>query len=626
MVFLLLYTLNYFDNLERSLIRAELKDNLNNLFHTTKDEIDEAKNALISLALSNGALDGNWESLYEHARRVVASNPHFKAVTLVDEHDKMLFVTTLPYGEQTFPVSYLNLSRESLRTGNPTVSGPFKVPIAEGYRLAITVPLEHNGHRTHVLRMIMSTDVISQVLHDLNLPKGWGATVTDSQGIIVARSVLNDQQIGSKAATALLEAIRRNDGLPFQGQTLEGVMRTGSILPLWNGNWFVAVGVEESVLMRQHNATLWLMGGLCAIFTLLGFWLAFVFANFLGDQMRMLRSAVSSDITESSKSSKYRVTELLDVYKSYVNTRAIKDSAEQAMWSATAQRDEIKDLYERAPCGYHSINTQGHVVLINETELNWLGRSREEVIGRPFTEFISNNSKEVFRRNFPKFIAEGHIEDIELELMCASGEVKPVLISATMIFDANGKPLMSRSTVFDITARKNMENKLEEMSKTDPLTGARNRRYFYEQGALESERARRHKSSLAIAMLDIDHFKLINDQHGHLVGDQVLIALSKTCQSKLRNIDIVTRFGGEEFVLLLPHTELSNAVDVCDRLRMEIANQVVLNSEGHPVNFTVSIGITVFRREDVNMDAALMRADSALYEAKRLGRNQVRFA
>ena len=124
-------------------------------------------------------------------------------------------------------------------------------------------------------------------------------------------------------------------------------------------------------------------------------------------------------------------------------------------------------------------------------------------------------------------------------------------------------------------------------------------------------------------MLDIDHFKLINDRYGHKVGDLILKALTQVCAASLRDVDVVGRMGGEEFAVLLPETDRAVAVSAAERLRAAIAQAKVPLADGLPVRFSVSIGVAAMQSVDDNIDVLLNRADAALYEAKGSGRNRV---
>lgn len=171
--------------------------------------------------------------------------------------------------------------------------------------------------------------------------------------------------------------------------------------------------------------------------------------------------------------------------------------------------------------------------------------------------------------------------------------------------------------------------KIEQISVTDELTSLFNRRGFFQLGEREFERALRFGRPLASLMLDIDHFKRINDTYGHPVGDQVLCALADCIRQSTRGIDVAGRYGGEEFTLLLPETDLPMAIQIAERLRQSIADLSVPIFRGKgdspPVHIriNVSIGVAFMLPDIPNLSVLIHRADQALYRAKDSGRNCV---
>lgn len=170
----------------------------------------------------------------------------------------------------------------------------------------------------------------------------------------------------------------------------------------------------------------------------------------------------------------------------------------------------------------------------------------------------------------------------------------------------------------DVTQRVQAEESLKQMATTDPLTGTLNRRAFEQAIEREQERLQRYGEPLSLLLFDIDHFKAINDTHGHLVGDQVLITLSIRVQEALRAVDLLARWGGEEFAVLLPHCDRTQARAVADKL-CSLIEATLFEQAGR---ITASFGVTQFQLQD-SLDSALRRVDDALYQAKASGRNQV---
>ena len=176
--------------------------------------------------------------------------------------------------------------------------------------------------------------------------------------------------------------------------------------------------------------------------------------------------------------------------------------------------------------------------------------------------------------------------------------------------------------VVDITERKKLENHLAHLSITDPLTGAKNRRFFTETTQKEIERSKRYNASLSLLLLDIDFFKKINDTYGHAAGDQVLKQFVASIEPALRNSDIFCRIGGEEFSILLVETDLKLAKNIAERIRALVEDLEVC-FDTKIIRFTVSVGLSQLLIDDDNFDKLMKRTDDALYQAKKAGRNQV---
>ena len=187
--------------------------------------------------------------------------------------------------------------------------------------------------------------------------------------------------------------------------------------------------------------------------------------------------------------------------------------------------------------------------------------------------------------------------------------------------DERGQPLRMVGILQDVSQRKVMEESLVQLATSDPLTGLWNRRHFAEMVRGELGRLRRHQSTAGLLLLDLDHFKRINDTHGHAAGDEVLRHFTATVTAQLREADVFARLGGEEFAILLPCIDARGALRVAERLcRIVAAHPAAIDSG--PLVFTVSIGVTMLSLDDEDHEAAYARADEALYEAKHAGRNR----
>ena len=178
-----------------------------------------------------------------------------------------------------------------------------------------------------------------------------------------------------------------------------------------------------------------------------------------------------------------------------------------------------------------------------------------------------------------------------------------------------------RAQVIETTKSENA--RLEVLAHTDPLTQVLNRRALTARLGSEIDRARRYQSVVTLLMLDLDHFKLVNDTHGHLVGDDVLREVADFLQSAIRSIDVVARYGGEEFVVVLPETPLAGAIAFAERIRAQVEKQAFCPTQG-PLSITASVGVAAYPADGVEtVEDFFARADDALYRAKAEGRNRV---
>ena len=184
---------------------------------------------------------------------------------------------------------------------------------------------------------------------------------------------------------------------------------------------------------------------------------------------------------------------------------------------------------------------------------------------------------------------------------------------------------LSETTVSLASMKKTVAERtkvLEQLSNTDPLTKVANRRALFERGNAEFSRTQRTKNKLTLILLDCDLFKNINDQYGHLFGDQVLQHICVVCSEEIRNIDFFARYGGEEFIIILPESELSGAIKTAARIQSSLANKAIVFEETD-VYVTLSVGICEITQQHRSFEEMIKDADTAMYRAKENGRNRI---
>ncbi len=453
------------------------------------------------------------------------------------------------------------------------------------------------------------------------------------------------------------------------------------------------------------------------------------------------------DITERK-----RITEELKKHRDHLEELVAQRTAalHQANRELAARAEEVADLYHHAPCGYHCVDGDGRIVSINDTELVWLGYAREEVLNVHIERIMAPHSVPVFHENFEKFKLTGHIDGLEFDFLRKDGTLLPVLLSATAVYNAEGRFVQSRTTAVDITERKQAEEKLrvaavafqsrdgmvvtdshgvilqvnrsfsevtgysaeEAIGKTlslirsgrhdasfyrtmweairregfwqgkiwnrrkdggvypewlsisairdsngqtthyfgefadisepreaerkilelafyDPLTGLPNRRLLLDRLHQAVHGSVRNNCFGALLLLDLDHFKTLNDTRGHDTGDHLLIEVAQRLREVLRDTDTAARLGGDEFVVLLENMggddvlAANTAEAIADKIRSSLRQPFMLEDLASHIG--ASIGITLFHKSTESVENLLKQADLALYQAKDAGRDTIRF-
>lgn len=271
------------------------------------------------------------------------------------------------------------------------------------------------------------------------------------------------------------------------------------------------------------------------------------------------------------------------------------------------------------------LDEQGNIIFWNPAAERLFGYSREEALGKDLHRLLVSDEKiyEASEKALRHFLltGEGNIisKTIEFKAKHKDGHGIDIelSLSALKIKDA----WHAVGIVRDISERKKMEEELYWMSITDPLTNTYNRRFFMQMLEREIERTQRTGRSFSVIMLDLDHFKDVNDRFGHAAGDLVLRNLADMVKKRIRKTDILARWGGEEFIILLPETPGEAAASLAEELRRQLSS-MTMPEVGH---VTASFGVAEYYPSDT-VDTVLIRADSMMYEAKASGRNCIKYA
>jgi len=282
-----------------------------------------------------------------------------------------------------------------------------------------------------------------------------------------------------------------------------------------------------------------------------------------------------------------------------------------------------RTLAENAPVMIARFNGEGRVIYVNPRLADQFQIPIARFLGQRISDLYNYSHAEKFQEKITHTLETGEESSFETETPGRDGNSHFHLIHMVAERDDGDRVTGVLATGQDITERKRMEEELERQAHYDYLTELCNRRYFIKRAENELSRVARYGGELSLIMFDIDHFKLINDTHGHNTGDLVLQKIAAISRDALRKIDIIGRIGGEEFVILLPGTGKRQAIDVAERLRATIEEGEIHSQDGIPIRFTASFGVASLNGTSMDIDQLLILGDAALYRAKESGRNRV---
>lgn len=289
--------------------------------------------------------------------------------------------------------------------------------------------------------------------------------------------------------------------------------------------------------------------------------------------------------------------------------------------SQEAQLRLLQRAVEFSGNGIVITNTEGVIEFVNPAFTAITGYSAEEVIGQTPRILKSGEHSPDFYADLWKSVKGGGIWRGEMANRNKDGRIYWEYQTIAPVRDTDGNITHFIAIKENITARKETEQELERLAYTDPLTGLANRRHFFHHAEMFFNITSHPSSQLSALMVDIDHFKKVNDQYGHAVGDEVLHEVAERLNRNIRPSDLIGRYGGEEFSFLLSRTDFETVILIAERLRAAVAEMPIQTQSGD-LSLSVSIGVAYLTSDIQSLDELLRAADDALYQAKNSGRNK----
>jgi len=335
---------------------------------------------------------------------------------------------------------------------------------------------------------------------------------------------------------------------------------------------------------------------------------------------------------------------IMALYRDVTERKKVEKELHEALESAESMQEQLEDALSRvntmameAEVASLEMNqifnatSDGICVIHKDRQISRFNSALQDMMTRMGFEMTKGKCADVFGHDLcntdrclmTRILQEDEerVEE-EIEVVTAGGGKQTFIVNVQPLLDLTAEAIGVVANFKNITDRKLIEEDLRRMATIDPLTGAFNRREFMKRAQEEIDRSKRYHHPLSLLMIDIDHFKSVNDTYGHDAGDEVLKQMVAESQAQLRGSDPFYRLGGEEFAAILTHTLPEQGVLAAERLRKALKSLAVSTSGGE-IHFTVSIGLASMGQGGLSLEQIMKQADTALYEAKDRGRDRV---
>jgi len=417
-------------------------------------------------------------------------------------------------------------------------------------------------------------------------------------------------------------------------------------------DWLVVVVIPESDFMveiKETNRTTFLIVIVALVISVL---ISILIARKIAARISFLNDATRAFTKDEGNAPNLTHSHIREIDELTISFKEMERQLRQTLASLKTEVGERKlvehalresetlfrAIFEQASVGICTLSLDGKFRRVNQRFTEIVGYGHEELLDLTFQDITHPEDMPANVVNMQMLLNDKTASySMEKRYFRKDGSITWVNQSMSLLHDMEEGSVNFLSAVEDITARKHAEETLEAvnnelrmslereklLARTDGMTGLYNHRYFFELATREFRAAKRYHRPLAVLMFDIDRFKQVNDTFGHAAGDKVLLQIAGTLASQLRTADVLSRYGGDEFIIMLPQTSAQQALPLAERIRTSV-EELSIEVENIPLSITLNIGIAEIQREltDENIEYIAKRADKALYTAKVTGRNR----
>ena len=624
------------------------------LAQTVDSQLHKAKSTAEALASVDTLQKRDLAAFHRYAREVLVRTGSANIIVISDASGQQLLNTLRDYGVPLPRHGNMNVVQRVFKTGQPVISNIYQGGVLKKPVMSIDVPVIRNGKVIYDLSIGLVPAYFNRILEAQGIPPGWVAGIFDSTGTLAGRVPSPEQFVGQKGSAEFIQRISEAPEGTMEAVTRENIRTLSGWSRSNDTGWSVGIGIPLAELEGNLKNTLYQLAAGMAVLLVLGLLLAWIFGRRITRSLHSL--TLSADALGAGKS----IPELrLDIREAV----DVEDAIVAAADMLAARTIELEETNKALLVRDADLKVAHHLARFGDWRWNvktgevFVSDSVREVYGREVPSFpeqrgtlLPVESWEKVEAAMQKVVQTGVGYDLELQVNHGSGTTIWVNAKCDVVRNAGGEVEALVGTIIDITERKHAEllleatqkayeqeleqqvaertseltaanEELERLTRKDALTGLQNRISAHERLRLEFIRLKRTGSVYSVLFMDIDHFKNINDTYGHETGDQILRQVGRKLQHSIRESDLVARFGGEEFLAILSDTDKDGAMAMAGKVGHAIEEDVFPIIE----RLTISIGVAQARAEDENEDAVVRRADLALYQAKKSGRNAVRF-
>jgi diguanylate cyclase (GGDEF)-like protein/PAS domain S-box-containing protein len=624
-----------YDGLERRRLTAAATQEealrLARLITANQEEIIyETRQLFVTIAQFVQFQDGDLALCSDILASLDIQYPRYTSIFLTDPEGDVLCSST----PLTQPLSFSDRSwlHRAVRTGDFTV-GDYQIGRISGKAIIVLAYpiLDSTGSVRFVLTTGLDLAWLNQFAVDVQLPAGSTFAMIDRNGIVLARYPDPEKWVGKAVPEApIVKSIqeKKAEGTA-EAFGVDGIKRLYAFTRLedeiGSDSLYVVVGIPAAQAYIEAN---W---GVARNIFLLG--IVFVISltlAWIGSEIFLLRqinelSAVTKRLARGDLGARSKLASKRGEVGQLAS--AFNDMAEELEERESQLRQaeaNYRSLFNRVPVGLYRSTPEGQILDANPALVELLGFPDYDALLNTNTAEL-HADHEARGQEVSLLVQNNIVRGFELQLRRYDGTLIWVRDTVRTVLNAGGQVLYYEGNLEDITERRRAEESLRELATRDELTGLYNRREMMRLLAEEVERFQRHRRPVSLALLDIDHFKLINDTYGHPVGDEVLRSFSQLVLAQVRSLDRAARYGGEEFAIIMPETTQDKAFILVERMRQILAGHAfaVKQVNGCQLNITltVTIGVGEISPRVGTKDTFIEAVDRVLYKGKRQGRN-----